>query len=140
MTRASVLALAGLLVGCGVPDVSFTPDDAAGDDATVAPDVQEGGGDDVDASASDDGSGDAQVAEGDADAATDAPYDGPVYCEDGGMPPPMGGHCCGPGNTGQPCYGTCNSQSCSACGPCSSPKVCCTKGSAGMCRLPPCPP
>ncbi|HEY8040222.1 MAG TPA: hypothetical protein VIF15_10540 [Polyangiaceae bacterium] len=120
------LAAAALPLGCSVPDVTFTADDA----------TAETGGPEAGDDASEGGAGDGTSGTADADAdAPPGPYDGPVYCADGGPPPPDGGKCC-PG--GAPCYGTCNAVACGNCGSCSSPSVCCSKGSAGTCGPPPC--
>jgi hypothetical protein len=120
------LTLAALSVGCSVPDVQFSPDGA---DATTDGDA-DGAADGSEASSDAGQSDDGRIA----DAIDDLGYDGPLYCNGGPMPPT--GACC-PMN-GPPCVGSCTTPSCKSCGPCTWPKVCCTSGPTGMCKMPPC--
>jgi hypothetical protein len=136
--RALVVAALGaaLASACAVPAVEF--------DGGQGP--QEAGLDaGLDGTGADATAGDATT-EGGTDALleggvrSDAPYDGPPYCE-GDAAAPDGGTCCGGGTTGPVCFGTCTSKSCGACtasGPCDLPNVCCTSGKNGTCQLPPC--
>jgi hypothetical protein len=124
-----LLPAALLAMGCGVPDVTFTPDsgrDASGDGPPV----------DGQAEAAVDGEADGESdAGGDSgDAPGDAPSDAPEYCK-GDAGPPAGPmyKCCGSA-LGTVCSGNCNQNQCLACGVCAWPSVCCpTMGDMGHC-------
>jgi len=121
--RAIASLVAAVTAGCGVPDVLFTPDDAAGDSVEAAiGDAQ--GGDDATADASADGSPDAPLYDG--------PYDGPAYCTPDGPVAPMGTSCCA--ESGVLCSGGCSAKACAACADCPLPNLCCSQGAHGTCK------
>jgi hypothetical protein len=133
------LALAlpfALALACGaVPEVSFYGADGSVDDGGSveagvdaggdgAPGADTGGG----TEAGDDGGGSTDASD-DGHVTSDAPY-----CF--GKGPPPGAKCCPSG--GPVCYGTCNKNDCTVCGPCPYPSFCCTAGPSGVCQSTPC--
>ncbi len=120
-TAACVLPLA---IGCGVPDLSFSPVDASvADGARLdASAPVESGTAEASVPGTDGGSEDASPLD---DGAPDA---APVACPG---QPPEGGVCCGD----VPCFG-CSANQCSKCdGKCDAGEVCCAHGSGSVaCR------
>jgi hypothetical protein len=104
MRLGAVLAL--LATACSVPEVSFYPDDAAGN---------------PEGATSDAGASDALDASEGAIGPSDAPYDGPDYCAPDGA-------------AGVLCSGNCGAAACSMCVGCALPNICCTKAGHGTCE------
>jgi hypothetical protein len=115
------VALALLATGCSVPEVSFYPDDAAGNPEGASSDA--GAMDALDASEGSIGP-------------SDAPYDGPDYCAPDGPAAPAGTKCCDPdAAAGVLCSGNCGAAACSMCVGCALPNICCTKAGHGTCEV-----
>jgi hypothetical protein len=99
--------------GCGVPDVTFYPDDASTDVLKATPDASQAGDDaSIDASA-----------ETSVDAQGDA---GATGCPGA---PPTGFVCCG----SLACGGQCKSGDCGKCPACAGNEVCCVRGQGATC-------
>lgn len=129
MRFACLLPAALLLMGCGVPQVTFADGGGSHDAARDSSNPLDGPSE-----AASDGEADAEGdASGDAADSGDAGSDAPEFCQgDAGAPPGPSYKCCGA--IGTVCNGNCNAQACLACGVCTWPSVCCpTMGNMGHC-------